>query len=161
MWQKCIIKLCYFVPWLGHYWHHTKALQRLFMDLSRWTIHKYCELSVWRSRSWNTRKWIGALPNDPASFQKQIWDVTHFKGEWVKTRGGKQPLNPPSIFPGVQKSCLKQLQSKERSTKVSSAETLRQSHEATNQACDKIINFKNFVKEIIFLYFPSWMMERI
>ena len=100
------------------------------------------------------RKWIAALPNDPASLPKQIWAcATHFEGEWVKTRGGKRPLNPPSIFPGVPKSCLKQIQSKERCTKASSAETRRESQEATNEARDKIINFKNVLKEIK-RYFP-------
>ena len=75
------------------------------------------------------------------------------EGEWVKTRGGKRPLNPPSIFPGVPKSCLKQIQSKERCTKASSAETRRENHEATNEARDQLINFKNFLKEIK-RYFP-------
>ena len=62
-------------------------------------------------------KWITALPNDSRTLggRKEIWIcVTHFEGEWVTMREGKRPLNPPSIFSGVTKSCFKQVQYKER-----------------------------------------------
>ena len=77
-------------------------------------------------------KWIIALPNDTRTLvgRKEIWiNVTHFEGESVTMRGGKRPLNPPSIFPGVTKSCLKQVQYKERQSTCSSAEARRKTQE--------------------------------
>ena len=91
------------------------------------------------------------MPNDPASLleKEEIWVcVTHFEGEWATVRGGRRPINPPSIFPGVPKSCLKQVQNKQRPTRCGSAETRRKSEEATNDQRDKITNFKDFVREI-------------
>ena len=79
------------------------------------------------------QKWRAAMPNDPASLLEEIWVcVTHFEGEWATARGGRRPINPPSIFPGIPKSCLKQVQNKQRPTRCGSAEMRRKSEEATN-----------------------------
>ena len=89
-------------------------------------------------------KWITALPNDSRTLvgRKEIWIcVTHFEGEWVTMRGGKRPLNPPSIFPGVTKSCFKQVKYKERQTTCSSAEARRKSQDKANEQKDKIKDF--------------------
>ena len=41
--------------------------------------------------------------------KKEIWVcATHFEGEWITIQGGRRPLNPPSIFPGVPKSCTQE-----------------------------------------------------
>ena len=99
-------------------------------------------------------KWITALPNDSRTLvgRKEIWIcVTHFEGEWVTMRGGKRPLiNPPSssIFPGVTKSCLKQVQYKERQTMCSSAETRRKSQDKANEQKDKIKDFREFGEQM-------------
>ena len=101
-------------------------------------------------------KWITALPNDSRTLvgRKEIWIcVTHFEGEWVTMRGEKRPLNPPSSFPGVTKSCLKQVQYKERQTTTcSSAEARRKSQDKANEQKDKIKDFKEFVEQMKKLY---------
>ena len=56
-------------------------------------------------------RWINAIPNDRASllkFAEINACITYFNCEWVSTRGGKTPVYPPSIFPGVPQSCMKQ-----------------------------------------------------
>ena len=48
--------------------------------------------------------------NNPQTLigRKEIWICdSHFDCDWVKTRGGKRPAKPPTIFPGVPKSCMK------------------------------------------------------
>ena len=64
-------------------------------------------------------KWINALPNK----RETVVDlseiracVTHFNCEWQKVHGGNRPVEPPSLFPGIPKSCLKQASSHVRST---------------------------------------------
>ncbi|KAI6660149.1 hypothetical protein LOD99_10541 [Oopsacas minuta] len=56
--------------------------------------------------------WIDAMPNERSSLLQlsQIYACYHhFDCEWVTVKGGKRPSQPPSIFPGVPKSCLKQV----------------------------------------------------
>ena len=56
-------------------------------------------------------RWIDATPNDRSRLLKrrEIYAcLHHFDCDWVKMRGGKRPSEPPSIFPGVAPSCLKQ-----------------------------------------------------
>ena len=96
-------------------------------------------------------KWITTLPNDSRTLvgRKEIWIcITHFEGEWVTMRGGKRPLNPPSIFPGVTESCLKQAQYKERQTAYNSAETRRKSQGKANEQKDKFKDFREFVEQM-------------
>ena len=74
--------------------------------------------------------------------------MTHFEGEWATARGGRRPIIPPSIFPGLPKSCLKQVQTKQRPTRCGSTEMRRKSEEAMNDQRDKITNLKDFIREI-------------
>ena len=49
-------------------------------------------------------RWLDAMTNERSSLLqlKQIYAcVHHFDCEWVTVKGGKQPSQPPSIFPGV------------------------------------------------------------
>ncbi|CAK8685254.1 unnamed protein product [Clavelina lepadiformis] len=62
-------------------------------------------------------RWIDAMPNERSSLLqlKQIYAcANHFDCEWISVKGGKRPSQPPSIFPGVLKSCLKQVSSAPR-----------------------------------------------
>ena len=71
----------------------------------------------------------------------------HFNCEWRKVRGGERPVAPPSVFPGITKSCFKQTVSKPRSTSATSdkrAETEAKRREAE----DKIKDFEEFCREI-------------
>ena len=91
-------------------------------------------------------RWIDAIPNERSSLLKlkKIYVCEHhFYCEWVSAKGGKRPSQPPSIFPGVQKSCLKQVNSVTRSF-TSSAESRAQSEVLNNETQDKITNFSTF-----------------
>ena len=71
--------------------------------------------------------WISALPNansEELKGRKSIFICKrHFDPdcEWVKTQAGSRPNEPPCIFEGVPKSCLKQTKSKPRKTKLSTS----------------------------------------
>ena len=91
----------------------------------------------------------GLMPNDRQELTKkdQIWICrSHFEGEWKSVRGGKRPVNPPSVFHGIPKSCFKQEVSKPRTTKVTSSEQRQKKEQGIKEKKDKINNFENFVK---------------
>ena len=76
--------------------------------------------------------WIAAMPNNREQLlkKKEIWVChTHFEGPWKTV--GKRPVNAPSIFPGVLKSCVKQVQSKRRSTSCTSADARQKEQQKT------------------------------
>ena len=61
--------------------------------------------------------WIDAMPNNPGTLKdrKEIYIcATHFEGKWINVKGGTYPANPPSVFPGISKSCLRQCHSTPR-----------------------------------------------
>ena len=64
-------------------------------------------------------RWILACANDPETLRKlsEIWACKSHFTQFKKVRGGERPTGPPSIFPGVNKSCLNQTNSQQRSTK--------------------------------------------
>ena len=69
-------------------------------------------------------RWILAMPNEKESLRrlKEIHICeTHFNCEWVSVKGGKQPKEPPSVFPGIPKSALKQVTSAPRPTSFSTS----------------------------------------
>ena len=83
-------------------------------------------------------RWIDAMPNERSSLLqlKQIYDcVHHFDCEWVKVKGGKRSSQPPSIFPGVPKSCLT---STPRNTS-SSEEACARNEDLRTNALDKLV----------------------
>ena len=96
-------------------------------------------------------RWIDAMPNERSSLLqlKQIYAcVHHFDCEWVTVKGGKRPSQPPSIFPDVPQSCLKQVSSTPRNTS-SSAETRARNEELRTNALDKIGDFDSFCYTVI------------
>lgn len=89
-------------------------------------------------------RWIKSMPNAGNSLvnRKDLFIcASHFDCEWVVSRGGKRPVDPPSVFPGVPKSCLKQSKVKKRSTSRTSS-TTRELREKERQMQDN--NMKDF-----------------
>ena len=52
---------------------------------------------------------------------------------FVTVPGGERPSGPPSVFDGIPKSCLKQIKSNPRKTKLASSETRGIKEEATKK----------------------------
>ena len=96
-------------------------------------------------------KWISALPNDPKTSlkRKELWIcVKRFDCAWKTTRGGKRPAEPPSIFEGVPKSCMKQIKTTPRLTTAATSERRRKLQEELNERLDQINDFKCFVDNV-------------
>ena len=53
--------------------------------------------------------------------------------KYGKVQGGRRPVNAPSIFHGVPKSCVKQVQSKKRSTSCTSADARQKEQQKTRK----------------------------
>ena len=66
---------------------------------------------------------------------------------WKTTQGGKRPAEPPSIFEGVPKSCVKQIKTTLKPTAVTS-ERIRELQEELNEKLDQINDFKCFVDNV-------------
>ena len=95
-------------------------------------------------------RWIEAMPNESSSLLqlKQIYDcIRHFDSEWITVKGRKRPSHPPSIFPGISKSCLKQVSSAPRTT-TASAETRAENERLRIEVVDKIDDFSSFCNDI-------------
>ena len=97
-------------------------------------------------------KWIAAMPNDRASLEK-LSKINvckhHFDCEWYTVQGGGQrPRQPPSIFPKVPKSCLKQTATKSRTTKAGTAEARSALKKKVEDEKDRITDFETFCKGI-------------
>lgn len=96
-----------------------------------------------------------AMPNAKESLRrlKEIYVCeTHFNCKWVSVRGGKRPKEPPSIFPGVPKSALKQVTSARRPTPPSTSEARAEKVRAAEEAADKIQDFDHFCAQISSYY---------
>ena len=97
-------------------------------------------------------KWIDSMPNDRRSLEelKEIHVcVSHFNCDWVTVQGGgKRPIDPPSIFPGVPKSSTKQTVPRTRTTKSTSADTRIAKQKHVEDTKDKINSFASFSIEI-------------
>ena len=89
--------------------------------------------------------WIDAMPNPRGQLEKkkEIWVCSwHFTCPFVTVQGGKRPNGPPTKFEGIPKSCLKQVQSKPRETKLASSDSRRKTQELRDRDNDKIKTFK-------------------
>ncbi|KAI6648188.1 hypothetical protein LOD99_11997 [Oopsacas minuta] len=96
------------------------------------------------------------MPNENESLRrlKEIYICErHFNCEWVSVKGGKRPKEPPSIFPGVPKSVLKQVTSAPRPTS-STSESRAKKVQAAYEAADKIQDFDHFSAKMS-IYFPD------
>ena len=95
-------------------------------------------------------RWVSAMPNERKQLEelKEIWICRkHFNCEWISCRGGKKPVAPPSIFPGVPSSCFKQTQLKPRSTKSTSSDIRHEKQLRLEEELDKIKDFENFKEQ--------------
>ena len=96
-------------------------------------------------------RWVEAMPNQRNELmeQKDIWICgSHFDCEYKTIRGGKRPLDPPSVFPHIPKSHFKQVVPKRRSTELATAQQRQQRVSDEKEQNDKIVNFENFVKSV-------------
>ena len=96
------------------------------------------------------KRWIEAMPNERSSLLQlqQIYAyVRHFDCEWITVKGGTRPSHPPSIFPGVSKSCLNQVSSAPKIT-IDSAETRAENERLRTEVADKIGDFSSFCNDI-------------
>lgn len=98
------------------------------------------------------QRWIAAMPNERRSLDKLKHInvcVHHFDCEWVTVQGGgKRPTLPPSIFPGVPKSCVKQTSTTPRTTKSATADARSEKQVRDDDFHDKIKDFQTFSNEI-------------
>ena len=96
-------------------------------------------------------KWISALPNDSKTLleRKELWIcVKHFDCAWKTTQGGKRPAELPSIFEGVPKSRVKQINTTPRPTPAATSKRRRELQEELNEKLDQINDFKCFVDNV-------------
>ena len=63
--------------------------------------------------------------------QKGEYCTSHFDCDRVTIRGGRRPSQPCSIFPGVSKSCLKEVHESQRTTQNSTVEVRQQKQQQT------------------------------
>ena len=95
------------------------------------------------------------MPNKESLMRlKEIYICeTHFNCEWVSVKGGKRPKEPPSRFPGIPKSFLKQVTSAPRPTS-STSESRAKKVQAANEAADKIQDFDHLRQNTLLF---SWI----
>ena len=96
------------------------------------------------------KKGIDAMPNERSSLS-QLSEIHvclgHFTCDWVNARGGKRPSAPPSIFPGVPKSCLKQVSSQPRKTNATRDDRVSKLR-CRSELQDKIEDFVSFSRDV-------------
>ena len=88
--------------------------------------------------------WIKSLPNAGESLVNRsdlYVCASHFDCKWIVSRGGKRPVDPPSVFSGVPRSCLKQTKVTKRSILCTSS-TARELKE--NERLMQENNMKDF-----------------
>ena len=96
-------------------------------------------------------QWILAMPNDPNTLRPRSTIyicASHFDCEWKKTPGGSRPSQPPSVFPNVPKSCLKQVPMKHRSTSTTSSDAREKKAHLYAKSLDRITDFDHFCSNI-------------
>lgn len=94
--------------------------------------------------------WINALPNKKGSVthRKDLFIcASHFSCAWQISRGGKRPVGPPTIFPGIPNSCIKRFHAKPRN-KNALSQTREKRSQQRQEERNKIGSFSQFVKEI-------------
>ena len=92
------------------------------------------------------KKWIDAMPNERSSLS-QLSEIhvckSRFTCDWVTAHGRKRPSAPPSIFPGVPKSCLKQVSSQLHKTNATRDDRVSKLR-CRSELEDKIEDFASF-----------------
>ena len=91
------------------------------------------------------------MPNERSSLS-QLSEVhvceSHFTCDWVTARGGKRPSAPPSIYPGVPKSCLKQVSSQPRKTNATRDDRVSKLR-CRSELHDKLEDFASFSRDVL------------
>ena len=106
-------------------------------------------------------RWIKAMPNAGSSLtgRRDLYVcASHFDCEWVVSRGGRRPSAPPSVFPGIAKSCLKQSQPPKRMTLLTSSATRQQQDKKLQIQENNMKNFKTFLHQLPKRY-PHWNIK--
>lgn len=95
-------------------------------------------------------RWILACPNESEKFRPlvQILTCKSRFTSFVPTRGGERPAGPQSIFLGVKKLYLNQLNPQTRVTEMMISVTRAESQRKNEKKKNKIGLFENFQSEI-------------
>lgn len=98
-------------------------------------------------------RWVDAMPNhredlmEARENNEEMWIcASHFDCEYKSVRGGKRPMDPPSVFPNIPKSHFKQVVPIKRRTEMASSDQRQQRIQELKEQKDKITNFDTFVK---------------
>ena len=95
--------------------------------------------------------WIEVMPNNSESLRnrKELYIcASHFDCKWVKAQGGKRPINQPTIFEDVAKSCLKQTTSSARRSNNALSSFREKYQKKLEEEMDKIGTFQKSVNEV-------------
>jgi hypothetical protein len=96
-------------------------------------------------------RWIKAMPNAGPSLigRRDLYVcASHFDCEWIVSRGGRRPVAPPSNFPGIPKSCLKQTQPKKRKTSRTSSAARQQKEKELEIRQNNMQDFASFLYQL-------------
>ena len=87
------------------------------------------------------------MPNDSNSL-RSLSEInicaTHFDCEWKTSRGRSRTSAPPTVFPNVPNSSLKQASSKSRGTSCATFEAREEKARLEAEKIDKIQDFASF-----------------
>ena len=94
--------------------------------------------------------WLNAMPNEPHTLtnRKDIRICAkHFDCPWKNVKGGKYPTSPPSVFPGVPKSCFRQTLTTPRKTQSATSDARDKLQQERLEKADKIQDFHDFTEK--------------
>ena len=74
--------------------------------------------------------------------------ASHFDCEWFVSRGGRRPSAPPSVFPGIAKSCLKRSQPPKRMTLLTSGRAWQQQEKKRQMQENNMKDFATFLQQL-------------
>ena len=95
--------------------------------------------------------WLNAMPNKPHTLtnRKDIRICAkHFDCPWKSVSGGKYPTSPPSVFPGVPKSCFRQTLTTPRKTQSATSDARDKLQQERLEKADKIQDFHDFTENL-------------
>ena len=95
--------------------------------------------------------WLNAMPNEPHTLtnRKDIRICAkHFDCPWKSVSGGKYPTSPPSVFPGVPKSCFRQTLTTPRKTQSATSDARDKLQQERLEKADKIQDFHDFTENL-------------
>ena len=114
----------------------------------------YTKVIAFPTEDSEKERWMMAMPNVIKSLrglkQNYVYEK-HFRDgcEWKTVRGGRRPMEPPSVFSEVANSSLKQVIPVRRATTRSSADERAAKVKKAVEANDTIKDFDDFVSKLI------------